>query len=331
MHESHTVPSRSDVVFRKDYAVDQAELRKLYENAKRDQWNASKDIAWDQTVDASQTLLTDELVDAFGTEYWRKLSKAQQVELNRRLTTWRLSTLMYGEHGAMIVCSQLVEMVAGGDAKLFQATQVVDEARHTEVLHRYIAEKLDGQFYPMPAALKELFDVLIADSRWAAKTIGLQLVAETFAVSLFRMLVEASKDPLLREICRRILADESRHMGFGMLSLPGVVAESSEQERLALEEVTEWAVVKTLKGVFPYEPYREMGFDDGEIEDIRRLKRERQAGGEAVVFRQIFRKELDSTLLANLARVGLLNERSRERLAAIGVRTPASRSASAPV
>ncbi len=324
MPESHTIPSRSDVVFCKDYAVDQAELRKLYENAKRDQWNATKDVPWDLQVDSSQGLLTDELVDAFGTTHWRKLSKAQQAELNRRLAAWRLSTLMYGEHGAMIVCSQLVEMVAGGDAKLFQATQVLDEARHTEVLHRYIAEKLDGQFYPMPAALQELFDVLISDSRWAAKTIGLQLVAETFAVSLFRMLVEASKDPLLGEICRRILADESRHMGFGMLSLPRVVAESSEQERLELEEVTEWAVVKTLKGMFPYEPYREMGFDDREIEDIRRLKRERQAGGEAVVFRQIFRKELDSTLLANLARVGLLNERSRGRLASIGVRTPPS-------
>ena len=327
MHESHIVPSRSDVVFREDYAVDQAELRRLYENAKRDQWNATRDIPWDQPVDAGQGLLADELVDAFGTEYWRKLSRAQQADLNRRLTAWRLSALMYGEHGAMIVCSQLVEMVAGGDAKFFQATQVVDEARHTEVLSRYIAEKLDGQFYPMPAAEKELFDSLISDPRWPAKTIGLQLVAETFAVSLFRMLAQTSKDPLLREICRRILADESRHMSFGMLSLPAVVAESSEQQRRELEEVTEWALVKTLKGMFPYEPYREMGFDDDEIEDIRRLKRERQAGGEAVVFRQIFRKELDSALLANLARIGLLNERSRERLAAIGVGTPPKGSA----
>jgi rubrerythrin len=323
VHESHTIPSRSDVVFRTDYAVDQAELRKLYENAKRDQWNATNDIPWSLPVDAGEGLLADELVDAFGTTHWRKLSRSQQAELNRRLAAWRLSTLMYGEHGAMIVCSQLVETVAGGDAKLFQATQVVDEARHTEVLNRYIAEKLDGQYYPMPAALRELFDVLIADSRWAAKAIGLQLVAETFAVSLFRMLAETSKDPLLREICRRILSDESRHMGFGMLSLPRVVAESSEQQRLELEEVTEWAVVKTLKGMFPYEPYREMGFDEGEIEDIRRLKRQ-QASGEAAMFRQLFRKEMDSTLLANLARVGLLNERSRERLAAIGVRTPPS-------
>ena len=32
--------------------------------------------------------------------------------------------------------------------------------------------------------------------------------------------LESAKDPLLRGICKRILADESRHMGFSILSLP---------------------------------------------------------------------------------------------------------------
>jgi hypothetical protein len=113
-------------------------------------------------------------------------------------------------------------------------------------------------------------------------------------------------------------------MGFGMLSLPAVVADSSDAERRELEDVTEWALVKTLKGMFPFEPYRDMGFSDAEIDDIRKLKRERQAGGEAVLFRRVFKKELDSSLLQNLARIGLLNERSRERLRAIGIRAPAA-------
>ena len=62
------------------------------------------------------------------------MSEADRVELNRRITRWRLSTLVQGEHGAMLLCSQLVDNVQGQDAKLFQATQVVDEARHNEVL-----------------------------------------------------------------------------------------------------------------------------------------------------------------------------------------------------
>src|SRR2546422_5719649 len=108
------------------------------------------------------------------------------------------------------VCSSdlLVETVSGTDAKFFQATQVVDEARHTEVIDRYLRDKLGGLTYPMPQNERDLFDTILADSRWYVKTIALQLVAETFAVALFRMLAETSKDELLREICRFILRDE---------------------------------------------------------------------------------------------------------------------------
>src|SRR5881628_3978203 len=104
-----------------------------------------------------------------------------------------LSVLLYGEHGAMLACSQLVETVSGPDAKYFAATQVVDEARHTEVIDRYLRDKLGGLTYPMPQNERELFDTILSDSRWYVKTIALQLVAETFAVSLFRMLAETSK------------------------------------------------------------------------------------------------------------------------------------------
>ena len=68
------------------------------------------------------------------------------------------------------------------------------------------------------------------------KTIGLQLVAETFAVSLFRMLAESSKDPVLRQVCRRILQDEARHMGFAMLSLPEIVGQATEAEHREMED-----------------------------------------------------------------------------------------------
>src|SRR2546427_2908885 len=52
-----------------------------------------------------------------------------------------ISTLMYGEQGAMLACSQLVDVVEGADHKFFQATQVMDEARHNEVLDRYITDR----------------------------------------------------------------------------------------------------------------------------------------------------------------------------------------------
>ena len=116
----------------------------------------------------------------------------------------------------------------GQDAKLFQATQVVDEARHNEVLHRYVTLRLDGETLPRsPAMSGKSSTRCSAHSAWYLKTIGLQLIVRLCRVGCSRMLAKPSKDAILRQVCRRILQDEARHMGFGMLSLPAVVAEAS--------------------------------------------------------------------------------------------------------
>ena len=320
---AHSIPSRFDTVFHHAYPVDQPELRRLYENAKRDQWNVSRDIDWSTPVDLDKGVVADELIDIYGTPYWDRLSLRDRAELNRRFTAFRLSVLMHGEHGAMLVCSQLVETVSGSDAKFFQATQVMDEARHTEVLNRFINEKLGGLTYPLAGNVRELFDTLLGDSRWTVKTIGLQLVAETFAVALFKMLGETAKDPLFKEICRYILQDESRHMGFGMLSLPSVVAALSEKERIDLEDFTHWALVRTLTSFFPEDVYRDMGFTDAEIKDIQTLRRGRASGNDNTLFRTTFKRDLHTTLIQNLSRVGLLSGRIAPTLEALGISDPA--------
>src|SRR6266487_1874343 len=124
---AHAIPARFDTVFQHEYPVEHPELRRLYENAKGDEWDVWRDIDWKTPVDLEKGVIADELIDIYGTPYWHRLSAKDQAELNRRFTAWRLSLLLHGEHGAMLVCSQLVETVQGTDAKFFQATQVVDE------------------------------------------------------------------------------------------------------------------------------------------------------------------------------------------------------------
>src|SRR6266498_6003507 len=108
---AHAIPARFDTLFQHEYPVEHPELRRLYENAKRDQWNVSRDIDWKTPVDLEKDVTADELIDIYGTPYWHRLSAKDQAELNRRFTAWRLSLLLHGEHGAMLVCSQLVETV----------------------------------------------------------------------------------------------------------------------------------------------------------------------------------------------------------------------------
>src|SRR5262249_56254843 len=66
----HTVTARYDTVFHHSYAVEQPELRRLYEQAKRDQWNVSRDIDWSRSVDLDSAGLADELTDTYRTPFW---------------------------------------------------------------------------------------------------------------------------------------------------------------------------------------------------------------------------------------------------------------------
>src|SRR5213594_293186 len=150
------IPSAFTTTFTLEYGVSEADMRRLYENAKRDQWNASRDIPWTDQLPSDGRVIADELIDTYGSPLWESLPEADRVALNRRIAAWRLSVLMHGEQGALLACSQMVDIVQGADEKFFQATQVVDEARHNEVLSRYLADRLEGLTYPMPVNEKDL-------------------------------------------------------------------------------------------------------------------------------------------------------------------------------
>lgn len=321
---SLTIASPITTTFALTYDVTEADIRRLYENAKRDQWNASSDIPWSAPQSDDGRVIADELIDLYGSPLWEKLSEGDRVQLNRRIAAWRLSVLMHGEQGALLACSQMVDILSDADQKFFQASQVMDEARHNEVLDRYLTERLDGMKYPMPGNERDLFASILGESRWYLKTIALQLVAETFAVSLFRMMGESARDPVLAELCRRVLLDESRHMGFGMLSLPDVIREASPEERREMEDYTVFALEKTLTGFFPLEAYQDLGLSAAQIGEVKRYRRETAARNDYAPFRKHFKRDMHGSMVANLAKLGLLTERVRPQLQKLGVTLPAA-------
>src|SRR5579884_4059654 len=100
----HLIETRFETLFQRDYSVYAPDMRRLYENAKRDQWNVSKDIDWSTPVDPERGIFHDGLIDAFGSTYWEKLDTRRRRELNFEFSAWRLSQLLHGESGAMIAC-----------------------------------------------------------------------------------------------------------------------------------------------------------------------------------------------------------------------------------
>src|SRR5438105_11673987 len=111
MQGGHYVETSNTAYFSHGYDSEHADMRRLYEQAKLDQWNAATDIDWRCPLEGDGGLIADDLVDIHGTRFWERLSAADRLEVNRRVTLWRISTLVHGEHGAMLVCGQIVENV----------------------------------------------------------------------------------------------------------------------------------------------------------------------------------------------------------------------------
>ena len=108
-------------------------------------------------------------------------------------------------------------------------------------------------------------------------------------------------------------------MGFGMLSLPAVVAEALAAERREIEDFTVWALNRTLRGLFPLAAYEEIGFSPADIEEIKVYRRERTAGGEETAFRKFFRRDLRQGLVRNLRKVGVLSDRIAPDVEKLGI------------
>jgi len=173
----------------------------------------------------------------------------------------------------------------------------------------------------MTGNIKKLFDYILGNGKWFIKTVGLQLLAETFAVSLFRMLTETAKDPLLRNICKRILADESRHMGFSILSLPDEIRGLSAGDLHELEDFTREALILVMTGQFPREAYEAVGMSGADIEAVREARKTIALGSEYALFRKLFRREMHQTVVSNMQKVGLLNERTSAFMREMGINT----------
>jgi P-aminobenzoate N-oxygenase AurF len=96
MERGRHIDIRNVAYFHHVYDSEQPDMRRLYEQAKIDQWNAATDIDWEQPLEGDGGLIADDLVDIHGTKFWDRLSEAQRVELNRCVSRWRISTLMAG-------------------------------------------------------------------------------------------------------------------------------------------------------------------------------------------------------------------------------------------
>jgi hypothetical protein len=302
------LPTRFDAAYTWNYGVARAELRTLYEKAKRDQWNATDQLPWETSVDPEAELVPDFQIPVYGTHIWDRLAPADVRKLRREALAWTLSQFMHGEQGALLATAQIVDATPSFDAKLYGASQVMDEARHVEVYARYLREKLTRQ-YPVNVHLKTLLDQILTDSRWDMKYLGMQIMVEGLAMAAFGYMHQICQEPLLTSLTHYVMRDEARHVAFGVLALQEFYGDLPAKERRMREEFLFEGCRLMRDRLLMEDVWEEMGWPKDEVRQIVLASPQMRE----------FRKMLFAKIVPNVKRLGLLTPWVRERFAELDI------------
>ncbi|MCZ6463284.1 MAG: ferritin-like domain-containing protein [Proteobacteria bacterium] len=302
-----SVRSTIDTVFDWQYAMEKQGLLALYEKGKANQWNAA-DLDWDTEV-SIERMMRDRTAVGGGQMMNqvmnppKTLSDREIIELNLHINAFMLSQFLHGEQGALLATAKIVQTVPDEESKFYAANQVADEARHVEVYHRYLTEKL-GITYEVNANLQTLLDQIIQDSRWDVTFLGMQIMVEGLALAAFGMQrMMMAGEPLIGDITTRIMADESRHVAFGVLTLEDVY--TNQMTSSELKEREEFVIESThllRERLLMEQVFERLGWD------VKLWT----AWANETPFMKGFRQMTFSKIVPNLKRLGLLTPRVRK-------------------
>ncbi|MEN8650929.1 ferritin-like domain-containing protein [Streptomyces sp. 21So2-11] len=303
------VPASGAARFSWEYDEGRARLLALYQKGKDKQWDGATRIDWGIEVDPYDPLGTpDEALSLYGSRHWAKMTERDKGDLRRHYASWQFSQFLHGEQGAMVCAARIVESVPDLDAKLYSATQTMDEARHAEIYSRFLHEKV-GMLYPINDNLQSLLGDTLRDSRWDMPYLGMQVLIEGLALAAFGMIRDTTDKPLPKQILAYIMQDEARHVAFGRMALRDYYKQLSDAELKEREEfVIEgcYLMRDRLRGI---EVLENFGIPKKEAEEL----------SEQSEFLHLFRKLLFSRIVPCVKDIGLWGERLQKAYLDMGV------------
>jgi ribonucleoside-diphosphate reductase beta chain len=184
----------------------------------------------------------------------------------RQVTQHTMTLFFIGEQAVTDTLAPLLHAAPREDERIFLATQIADEARHTVFFQRFFEDVL-GIGGGLHAALdaisprategfRKIFEHQLRDAMdlvrrepdnqqaWVEGVVTYHLVIEGYLAitgqrSLLRMLRNVGLMPGFRTGFTAVARDESRHIGFGVLALRRRVAAESEMGRVIALKVLE--------------------------------------------------------------------------------------------
>lgn len=183
-----------------------------------------------------------------------------------------LSVIFWGELAAWKVSAELALHLEPLEAKMAATAQTHDEARHFYVMHDYL-ELLGYQPTELPSGPKRVIESILNADSLAKKLLGMQLMVEPVAMSMFQLVREMEVEPVLSELVVLYERDEARHVSLGVQYLPELIADMSLRERIDLHAWQLRLFMNELDGVRQMEEdFQALGLSPREVVRLGQLK-----------------------------------------------------------
>ncbi|MCA9770996.1 MAG: ferritin-like domain-containing protein, partial [Myxococcales bacterium] len=139
------------------------------------------------------------------------------------------SIIMWGELAAWRVAADMADRLEEIEPKMAATGQAFDEARHFYVMRDYL-QLLGIEIPKLDIWTQILLQDLIRERSLLKKTVGMQLLIETIALTIFQSVRELNVDPVLSDLLRYYEIDEARHVGLGTIYVPKMLNRASRWE-----------------------------------------------------------------------------------------------------
>lgn len=217
------------------YEHDDERMHQIYRKSKVQQWNV-EDYDWSHELEPTNPLqLPDATLLIYGSDLWERLSEPRRAEARYHFQAWTLSQVLHGEQAALMCAAKLAQGETSNSARMCAAVQVFDEARHVEAYARLVNDKM-RLCYPLSGSLNSLLEDTVSSKELDITNLGMQILVEGIALSIFSSIVMYSGDPFVKKLVAQIQRDEARHFAAGQLSLAQLYTEELSEYELSMRE-----------------------------------------------------------------------------------------------
>tara|TARA_Y100000593_G_scaffold86526_1_gene165413 strand:- start:1678 stop:2481 length:804 start_codon:yes stop_codon:yes gene_type:complete len=180
--------------------------------------------------------------------------------------------ILKGEDAAWRISLQLGSMLNNIPARMAATSQAHDEARHFYVMRDYL--KLCNQTeVQLPSSVLSALDMVLETDSLPRKLLGMQLMVEPVALTIFQEIKRINVEPVLSELLAYFEIDEARHVTLGVQHLPVLMRNMGTMSLLGLTTWQYKMFMLELKGLKELKPdFENLGLCPNKLFDLAEKK-----------------------------------------------------------